>query len=196
MEKKQNYNHPEKGSKISVQPIKEKKDITLIKTMLRDKPLDFALFVAGINLGLRAGDLVSLKVDDVKDLKPEEQFEIKEGKSGKNKTITVNKTVVEAFQIAIQGRKSNGEGFLFSGQRGKWTIQTVHAKVKSWCKTINLKGNYGSHTLRKTFGFQMRMAGHSLPQLTQIFNHSSQKQTLQYLCIQPEELKDVYMTEI
>jgi hypothetical protein len=29
-----------------------------------------------------------------------------------------------------------------------------------------------------------------------MFNHSTQKQTLEYLCIQPEEIKDAYMREI
>jgi len=29
-----------------------------------------------------------------------------------------------------------------------------------------------------------------------MFNHSSQKQTLDYLCIQPQEIKDVYMNEL
>ena len=36
----------------------------------------------------------------------------------------------------------------------------------------------------------------SLPVLVDIFNHSSQKQTMEYLCIQPEEVREVYLNEI
>ncbi len=53
---------------------------------------------------------------------------------------------------------------------------------------------YGSHSLRKTFGYHMRVQHKvSIPILMQIFNHHSQKQTLDYLCVQPDEIKEVYM---
>ena len=77
------------------------------------------------------------------------------------------------------------------------TVQTTHRLVKSWCKVINLKGNYGSHTLRKTWGYHQRVTfGVDLPRLMVCFNHSTQRQTLDYLCIQPEEIKDVYENEL
>ena len=38
--------------------------------------------------------------------------------------------------------------------------------------------------------------GVDLPRLMACFNHSSQKQTLDYLCIQPEEVKDVYENKL
>ncbi|WP_319780026.1 tyrosine-type recombinase/integrase [Maridesulfovibrio sp.] len=73
----------------------------------------------------------------------------------------------------------------------------VNKLVKKWCAKLNLKGNYGSHTLRKTFGYQQRVAfGVDIPTLMEIFNHSNQAQTLEYLCIQPEEIKNVYLNEL
>jgi integrase len=69
--------------------------------------------------------------------------------------------------------------------------------VKGWCKVINLKGNYGSHTLRKTFGYIHRTVFNTdIPTLMDMFNHSSQKQTLTYLGIQPSDIKDAYLKEI
>ena len=77
------------------------------------------------------------------------------------------------------------------------TAPSVHKLVKSWCSEINLKGNYGSHTLRKTWGYHQRVTfGVDLPRLMVCFNHSTQRQTLDYLCIQPEEIKDVYENEL
>ena len=76
-------------------------------------------------------------------------------------------------------------------------MPTVNQKVKSWCRTINLKGNYGGHTLRKTFGYHQRVTfGTDLPTLMEIFNHSTQKQTLAYLCVQPDEIRNVYENEL
>jgi len=76
-------------------------------------------------------------------------------------------------------------------------VSTVNNMVKAWCREINLKGNYGSHTLRKTWGYHQRVTfGVDLPILMKCFNHSTEKQTLEYLCIQPEEIKSVYENEI
>ena len=65
-----NRNHPKKGSSITVEPIREIKDIKRIKRNLKDKPRDLLLFTLGINNGLRIGDLLKLKVQDVKVLQP------------------------------------------------------------------------------------------------------------------------------
>jgi len=61
----QNKNHPAKGSKIAVEPIKEIKNIKAIKKLLADKPRDFCLFTMGINTNLRASDLLSIIVEQV-----------------------------------------------------------------------------------------------------------------------------------
>ena len=43
----------------------------------------------------------------------------------------------------------------------------------------------------------MRTAhGVDIPTLMTIFNHGTQRQTLHYLCIQPEEIRDCYMKEV
>ena len=73
-------------------------------------------------------------------------------------------------------------------------MPSVNRLVKDWCRAINLRGNFGSHTLRKTWGYHQRVTvGTGIPELMVAFNHSSQRQTLDYLCIQPEEIKDAYM---
>ena len=83
------------------------------------------------------------------------------------------------------------------GQRGGITAITTHGLVKQWCKAAHIRGNFGSHTLRKTWGYQQRVKfGVGLPELMVCFNHSSQKQTLDYLCVQPAEVKKIYENEI
>jgi integrase len=94
-------------------------------------------------------------------------------------------------------RSYQDDDYLFIGQRGRLTVPYLHYLVKKWCGSINLQGNYGSHTLRKTWGYIQRTHfGHSLPELMEVFGHATQRQTLTYLCIQPEEIKKIYSNEI
>jgi integrase len=192
----QNFNHPKPGSKISVEPIRELKDIRSIKRLLHDNPRDLALFVVGINTNLRASDLCEITVGQVKDLKAGDELVLNERKTGKERRINLNKDCVNVIQKLTESLNSSrrDDSQLFRGRQGDIDTVGVNYLVKKWCKMINLKGRYGSHTLRKTFGYQMRVQHKvSIPVLMTIFNHSTQKQTLDYLCVQPDEVKEVYM---
>jgi integrase len=196
-----NLNHPPKGSTIKVEPIRRDKDITLIKKHLADRPRDLAIFTLGINTNLRACDILRITIGHVLHVRPGEQFSIREKKTGKLRTITLNKTVHEAFQGLLKTLDtSNPADCLFQSRQnngGKLTEGYLNKLVKEWCREINLRGNYGSHTLRKTFGYVHRTKHHTdIPTLMTIFNHASQKETLSYLCIQPEEVQDAYLKEI
>ena len=197
MQKGQNYNHPQPGRQIRVEPIKSLKDIETIKKLLADKPLYAALFTVGINISLRASDLLSIKVGQVRGLKPIDEITLVEKKTGKHRKINLNKTCIDAINRLLASRTYQNEDYLFIGQRGRLTVPAVNLMIKKWCKLIHLKGNYGSHTLRKTWGYIQRTHfGHSLPELVEVYGHATQRQTLTYLCIQPEEIKKIYANEI
>ena len=196
MEKGQNFNAPKKGDRTRVEPIRKPKDIRLIKKILKDNPRDFALFVVGINTNLRASDLCRITVGMVKDLKLGDELVLNEKKTGKERRINLNKECVDAVQNLIISFKTQrpDDSQLFKGRQGDIKTTGVNYLVKKWCRMINLKGRYGSHSLRKTFGYHMRVQHKvSIPILMMIFNHNTQKQTLDYLCVQPDELKEVYM---
>jgi integrase len=193
-------NHPKKDSIIKVEPIRELKDIKNIKKHLADSHRNLAIFTLGINTNLRASDILKITVGQVKHLKTGEHFTLTEQKTDKQRTITVNQSVYEAFQrlLATIPTASDSEP-LFQSRKGRKAlcVPYLNGLVKKWCNEINLKGNYGSHTLRKTFGYIHRTVFNTdLPTLMHMFNHSSQKQTLAYLGIQPEEIKDAYLKEI
>ncbi len=197
MTKGRNLNHPEKGSAIKVEPIKQMKDIKAIKKLLADNPRNLCLFTLGINTNLRASDLLNLKVGQVRGLKAMDEVELNEKKTKKSRRITLNGTCVKAIERLLATKPRTDEDYLFKSQRGILIVPSVNRLVKQWCKTINLKENYGSHTLRKTWGYHQRVTfGVGLPELMVCFNHSTQRQTLDYLCIQPEEIKDVYSNEL
>jgi len=192
-----NPNHPKKGSRIKVDPIRELKDIKGIKKLLSDNPRNLALFAIGINTNLRASDLLGITADQVRGLKPMDEIEIKEKKTGKIRRVTLNKACISVINDLLASIPYQKGDIFFQGQRGPLTVPSVTRLVKGWCRTINLKGNYGAHSLRKTFGYHQRVTfGVGLPELMVCFNHSSQRQTLDYLCIQPEEVRNVYANEL
>ena len=199
MPKGKNTNHPKKGSTIKVEPIKNPKDIETIKKLLYNNPRNYTLFVLGINTNLRASDLCRITAGIVRNLNPLDEIEIKEKKTDKIRRITLNKGCIDAIQRLLASRPYQDEQPLFLSQRGDEALKanTINRLVKQWCKSINLKGNYGSHTLRKTWGYHQRVKYNvGIPELMVCFNHSTQRQTLDYLCIQPEEIKSVYANEI
>ena len=129
-------------------------------------------------------------------VKPGSEIEIIEKKTKKLRRITINEEAATAIQrlLTEYDDRYKDKDRLFQGQRGPLTVRTVTQLVKKWCGDINLKGNFGSHTMRKTWGVHQRTSvGTSIPELMVMFNHTSQKQTLDYLCIQPEEIKSAYM---
>lgn len=193
-----NQNHPKRGTTIKVGPIKEEKDIKALKKMLSDNPRNLALFTIGINTNLRAGDLTKILVEQVEHLEPMEDIEIREMKTGKSRRVSLNRACVHAIQNFLQKRTIKSK-WLFPSRKGDrpLSVPTINNLVKKWCREINLQGNFGAHTLRKTFGYQQRVRfGVGLPELMVAFNHSNQKQTLDYLCVQPEELKSIYENEV
>jgi len=194
-------NHPKKGSQIRVDPIRDLKDIKLIKRLLSDRPRDLAIFTLGINTNLRASDILRVRVGQVRGLLPEEHFTIREKKTKKEKSITINRTVHDAIgKLLTTMTDAADEEPLFQSRKGdRCAIKVPYLStlVKGWCREINLVGNFGSHTLRKTFGHMHRVINKTdLPTLMEMFNHSTQKQTLTYLGIQDEEIKSAYLFEL
>jgi len=194
-----NPNHPKKNSRITVQPLRDTRDIESIKKLLSINTRDLLLFTIGINNGLRCGDLLKLKVRDVRNLKPGETLTIREQKTGKDNILMINRTTHKILKQFLDEMKSGDDQYLFKSRKGNGhlTVGSVNAMIKSWCRSINLKGNYGTHTLRKTFGYiQRKKFGVGWEILCKRFNHSSPAVTMRYLGIEDKEVNGILMNEI
>lgn len=195
---RQKHNHPAKGSAIKVEPIRDKNTIMMIKKNLQNQPRNLCLFTLGINTAYRAGELLSLRVSDVADVQVGESLEIKQSKTNEYRRATLNRTAYHALQswLKVHPDLSPDAPLFVSARGGVISVSYVSQLVKRWCKDAGLTGNYASHTLRKTWGYQQRMehGGEGIvPLLMRAFGHSSEAQTLEYLCIQPEEISDLYL---
>ncbi len=201
MAKGQNFNHPKKGSRIEVEPIREVSDIKSVLQLLTGKPRDLLLFSMGINNGIRAGDLLKIKVGDVRHLKTGEVHQITESKTGKKNIVVVNKSVRKALNNYLSHGKEKADGdFLFQSRKGRnasLSVSSVHSLIKKWTCAIHLKGNYGTHTLRKTWGYQQRIEfGVGFDLLAKRYNHADPRTTMLYLGIEDKEVYHVLMNEI
>ena len=202
----QKWNHPPLGSTIKVEPIRSVQGINRIKELLTDKPRDFCLFVLGINTAFRASELLSIRIGQVRYLQPGDRLEVKQPKTRKYRSVTINPAAHRSIQNLIADKERlaikkklptllNDDAFLFTGQRGTAALRvsTLNNMVKDWCLQVRMKGNYGSHTLRKTWGYMQRKKQDTpVPLLMQALGHSTQRQTMEYLCIQEKEIENVY----
>lgn len=196
--KVQRYNHPARGSAIKVEPIRDINVIITIKSSLQNQPRNLCLFTLGINTAYRAGELLSLRISDVADLRIGDSLEIKQSKTNEYRRATLNQSSYDALQswLNVHPKTSPSSPLFLSKRGGSIGVPYVSQMVKRWCREAGLKGNYASHTLRKTWGYHQRMSNQSegvVPLLMRAFGHSSEAQTLEYLCIQPKEIKDLYL---
>lgn len=200
-QKLRNPNHPKQGDTIKVEPIKKPAEIKRIKKLLEDTPRDLCLFTLGINTAYRANELLSIKVGQVDYLKAGDRLEIKQSKTRKYRSVTLNGTVMDAIEAWLRAHPdpSSDAPLFWSRKSGKaLTVSAVNALVKKWCREAGVEGrNFGSHTLRKTWGFHQRKFNNQpLPLLMAAYGHASQAQTLEYLCIQDDEVRDLYSMEL
>jgi integrase len=199
MKKGENYNCPKKGPKMTVDPIRRMKDIQAISKLLSDSPRNHLLFVMGTNNGLRTGDLLKLKVVDVKGMKAGDTLVIKEGKTGKRNILVMNKTSYKSLQVYLDALKPMDDDVLFASRKGEAaiTVQCVSNMIKQWTRAINLKCNYGAHSLCKTWEYVQRtFYGVGFEILCKRFNHSSPAITMQYSGIEDKEVQNILMNEV
>jgi integrase len=185
-----------------VEPIKRVKDIEKIEQYLKgkEKRRDYMLFVVGINVGLRAGDLLELRLKDVlSESKLNDSVLIKEQKTGKMREFTLNKSAKDAIWYYLESISGyEPEDYLFKSQKGgRLTVQAAHKIIKGLLRELNIKGNYGTHSLRKTWAYHIYVNNAKnnpmiLPTLQKMLNHSNQATTLRYIGITKEVITDVY----
>ena len=178
-------------------------DIDKIKKYLKKKnDRDYTLFVFGINIGLRASDLVSLKVKDIYNNNGtvKEELKLTEKKTDKNRTLFINESAAAVLNNYYKvAQFKSADDYIFQSQKGDnqpLETRSLNRLVKQWCKECHLKGNYGSHSLRKTFGYHLYIKNSTnlfiVPYLQKIFNHCSQSVTLRYIGIEKENIDNLY----
>lgn len=175
------------GSQIrDVQPIRDKQLLEDMKWALKRhcSERDYILFLIGINTGLRVGDLLSLKV---KDLKRKKKLIIQEGKTKKARTINIS-NIYDEVQDYINTVDSE---WLFPSRKGDKAITPTQAyRQLNKASEFASVDSIGTHTMRKTFGYWFYKQTKDVAKLQAILNHSHPQITLRYIGITDEEIEN------
>ena len=152
----------------TVESIKFLKDIHNMENILKETNLrDYVLFKLGINLGLRISDLLNLNVAYIKNKNIISLIE----KKLKKRLIPINKELKKLL-FSYTKNKSSDEP-LFSGHNPYNRLIRISAYriINAACKKANIEGNFGTHTLRKTFGYHFYKQFKDIAMLQKILNN-------------------------
>ena len=193
-------NHPRAGSSIRVEPIRDLEAIRRIKAQIQDQPRNLCLFTLGINTAYRAGEFLSLTVGHVSHLGPGDHLGLKQSKTDRYRLTTLSEPVVSAIRQWLQRHPDpipSAPLFLSQRSAGALVVSSVNHMVKDWCADADLIGNFGSHTLRKTWAYHQHMTfKRPIALLCRALGHRSEKQTLEYIGVQPEEIDELYASAL
>lgn len=204
-EKKGNYKKNYKvGEKQEVYPFRTQEDLELMYNHFVEKKQyrNVLMFVIGINVGLRASDLLELKWSQIfdEDGSIANGITVKEDKTEKFRTFYLNescKTAIIEYYNGLKKKPAKNE-YVFSSRKGDGHIEVRPAGLilKNAAKAVGIKYNVGTHSMRKTFGYWQLQAHKDdalfLCHLQEMFNHSSPQITLRYCGLAEEEMEQYY----
>lgn len=191
-----------------VQPIRDQDEIQRIEDKLLEMNTPkairmYSMFEIGIYLGMRIGDIIKLKVGDLRGR--EEMTFIPEKTSrragrdnyrAKKLTVTIAPEIRKMVRYLYADMDDND--YLFPSQKKAWdgkqrhiTRETAWHDMKQIQQMAGLKYPIGCHTLRKTFGYHIYQQRKDIAWLQTWYGHSSPAVTLIYIGIADDEKKAV-----
>ena len=171
-----------------VEPIKNINNIYMLKNYLLKSGniRNYTLVVIGLNSVLKISQIIKLKWSDVYNFSSEEFKNIIY--ENKNRKININTGIKEALQKFFDSNPEiQPEDYIFKSREGEnkpITRYTAIKLIKKACSQIGIKENIGCDSLRKTYGYQSYIHGTPIPILMAEYNHTTQKETIEYLGIE------------
>ena len=161
---------------VVVEPIRNRDDVQLMIEWLTlhsavkesDRQRNLMLFLSGVNLGFRIGDIVKLKVKHVKGW----HVQIVDEKTDKPTKRKMPKKFKNSMRQYIKDKKD--EDFLFPRPN------TAYKIIKRAAEEVGLE-NIATHSMRKTFGLFMYEQTKDVALIMDLLNHSSQSISLRYI---------------
>ncbi|MDU2674160.1 MAG: tyrosine-type recombinase/integrase [Clostridium sp.] len=175
---------------MRVDPIKNKSTVVkIINELEKESERNALLFKIGIYTGLRIKDILKLKVKNING----STLEIQQSKTKKYKRIQINDDLRNSLKKYIDGRDK--EEYLIKSRNGinePLSYSQAYRIIKRAIKRVRLKGNYGTHSLRKTYGYAL-YENNDLSIVQGALDHDNQVTTLKYIGVTEEEINKATM---
>lgn len=196
-----------KSKAMAADPIREPADIKAVQEYFisRGQMRNYTMFTIGILFGIRASDLLDLKIHHV--LNPDGTFkshcDLIESKTRKfnNPVITPAIRGLITDYLATLPTYSFNDPLFQSRERNRdgsgkpITIQQWNNILKTAAKACNIPGHISSHSVRKTFAYQLLKQNPNDDELKfalqKMLNHNDFKTTLTY-CGMTQDALDTY----
>lgn len=183
----------------ATEPIRDKNQLKALSEyfLKRGQLRNYVLVVLGVHTALRISDLLWLKWVDVYD-KERGDFRahvtITEKKTGKTKTIALNKHAVNALRLYFPHQR--GEFIFVSNRKNGKAISRIQAWriIHGAVLAVGIAGKIACHSLRKTWGYHAWTSKAVSPVvIMDIYNHSSYEVTRRYLGVAQDDLDRAYL---
>lgn len=126
-----------------------------------------------LQTGLRIDDVLHIKTAQLS-----ERFSVRERKTGKRKSVKLNKGLVDAL-LSISGKIYVFEGRL--DYRKPRSRQAVYKDIKRAASAFRIKNaNLSPHSARKIYAVTQYHKSGSLAKVRELLNHSSEAVTMIY----------------
>lgn len=196
----------------TVDPIRNKEDIVRMANFLRDKggayaDRNYLFFMIGVNVGLRACDIVSLRYCDV--LNDDGSVRdmvgaagsVREQKTGKHRRQWINASARHAIEYYVKRNPAPCRtAYLFPSN--KVSAEHVQRRSMSYilkpaAEALGIKGNINTHSMRKSWAYHYFMDNQQTPEalayLQDAMNHSSSAMTLHYIGLADDRKREMFM---
>jgi len=138
--------------------------------------------------GMRVGELISLKWDDLQD--DEGLIWVRKGKGRKDRQVPLSKKTQE--ELARYKQRFGQSSYVFEGQYGgPYSSRSVNAYINRMTIRAGIRKKVTAHTLRHSFATHLLDSGIDLRYIQKLLGHTSSKTTEIYTHVSMRRLKDL-----
>lgn len=139
-------------------------------------------------LGLRSGELINLRLDDI--LKEQQLIHIKAAKGNKDRVLPLPAKLKEIWKPYY--KKHKPQVFLFEGRKGgMYTSTSLLLVFKKACKMAQIPGNHTIHSLRHAYATHLFDRGTDIRMIQKLLGHDNIKTTLIYTQVSKRSMIEV-----
>ena len=145
-----------------------------------ENPRDKAMVLMLLRTGLRVGELLKLKVDDL-NLETQTIFISEGAKNGVDRVVHISDDARNALMVWLEERDSSKESLFYAAGRAGFTYGGVRAMFRKYLNKADLsRKGYSLHSLRHTFASDLLNAGMEPESLQLLLGHKHIESTCRY----------------